>query len=55
MIEGGEDPQFIARRVVISASEDVGLATGDKEALDIAISLYHDIEKHAWMSTLRIP
>lgn len=26
MIEGGEDPQFIARRVVISASEDVGLA-----------------------------
>ena len=26
MIEGGEDPKFIARRLVISASEDVGLA-----------------------------
>ena len=26
MIEGGEDPQFIARRLVISASEDIGLA-----------------------------
>ena len=26
MIEGGEDPQFIARRMVISASEDIGLA-----------------------------
>ena len=26
MIEGGEDPQFIARRLVISAAEDVGLA-----------------------------
>ena len=27
MIEGGEDPQFIARRLVISAAEDIGLAT----------------------------
>ena len=27
MIEGGEDPQFIARRLVISASEDIGRAT----------------------------
>ena len=26
MIEGGEDPQFIARRLVISAAEDIGLA-----------------------------
>ena len=28
MIEGGEDPQFIARRLVISAAEDIGLASG---------------------------
>lgn len=26
MIEAGEDPQFIARRIVISAAEDIGLA-----------------------------
>jgi putative ATPase len=34
MIEAGEDPRFIARRLVISASEDIGLA--DPRALDIA-------------------
>jgi len=36
MIEGGEDPMFIARRLVISAAEDVGLA--DPQALPIATS-----------------
>ena len=36
MIEGGEDPQFIARRVVISASEDVGLANPNALLLSIA-------------------
>ena len=36
MIEAGEDPRFIARRLVISASEDVGLA--DPQALGIAVA-----------------
>jgi putative ATPase len=36
MIEAGEDPRFIARRLVISASEDVGLA--DPQALVIAVA-----------------
>ena len=36
MIEAGEDPRFIARRLIISASEDIGLA--DPEALGIAVS-----------------
>ena len=36
MIEAGEDPRFIARRLVISASEDVGLA--DPQALIIAVA-----------------
>ena len=36
MIDGGEDPQFIARRLIILASEDVGLA--DPSALPLAVS-----------------
>jgi putative ATPase len=36
MIDGGEDPQFIARRLIILASEDIGLA--DPEALTHAVS-----------------
>jgi putative ATPase len=36
MLEGGEDPEFIARRLVILASEDVGLA--DSEGLRIAVA-----------------
>lgn len=36
MIEAGEDPRFIARRLVISASEDIGLA--DPQALTIAVA-----------------
>jgi putative ATPase len=36
MIEAGEDPRFIARRLVISASEDIGLA--DPSALPIAVA-----------------
>ena len=36
MIEAGEDPRFIARRVIISASEDIGLA--DPQALPIAVA-----------------
>lgn len=36
MIEAGEDPRFIARRLIISASEDIGLA--DPQALPIAVA-----------------
>lgn len=36
MIEAGEDPRFIARRVIISAAEDIGMA--DPQALPIAVS-----------------
>ena len=36
MIEAGEDPRFIARRLMISASEDIGLA--DPNALPIAVA-----------------
>jgi putative ATPase len=36
MLEGGEDPSFIARRLVILASEDVGLA--DPQALQVAVA-----------------
>jgi putative ATPase len=36
MIEGGEDPRFIARRLMISAAEDVG--TADPQALQIAVA-----------------
>lgn len=39
MLEGGEDPRFIARRLVILASEDVGLA--DPQALPIAVAAHH--------------
>lgn len=43
MIESGEDPKFIARRLVIFASEDVGLA--DNTMLDLAISTFAAIER----------
>jgi putative ATPase len=36
MLEGGEDPEFIARRLVILASEDIGLA--DSEGLRVAVA-----------------
>jgi len=42
MIEGGEDPLFIARRIVICAAEDVGNA--DPKALEIAVAAYHAVE-----------
>jgi putative ATPase len=42
MIEGGEDPRFIARRMVIFASEDVGMA--DPHALQIAVAAAHAVE-----------
>ena len=36
MLEGGEDPEFIARRLIILASEDIGLA--DSEGLRVAVA-----------------
>lgn len=42
MIEGGEDPKFIARRMVIFASEDIGNA--DPYAITLAISVFHAVE-----------
>jgi putative ATPase len=36
MIEAGEDPRFIARRLIISASEDIGLA--EPRALEVAVA-----------------
>ncbi len=42
MIEGGEDPRFIARRIMISASEDIGLA--DPRALPIAHAAFKAAE-----------
>jgi putative ATPase len=42
MIEGGEDPRFIARRMVVLASEDVGNA--DPRALQVAVAAAHAVE-----------
>ncbi|MET0263908.1 MAG: replication-associated recombination protein A [Rariglobus sp.] len=42
MLAGGEDPRFIARRLVILASEDVGLA--DPFALPLAVAAHHACE-----------
>lgn len=46
MIEGGEDPKFIARRLVISASEDVGLA--NPNALLLANAAFDTVNKIGW-------
>lgn len=42
MLAGGEDPRFIARRLVILASEDVGLA--DPQALPLTVAAHHAVE-----------
>jgi putative ATPase len=42
MIEAGEDPRFIARRVIVHASEDVGMA--DPSALQVAIAAAQAVE-----------
>ncbi len=42
MLEGGEDPKFIARRMMIFASEDIGMA--DSQALIIVSSVFHAVE-----------
>lgn len=46
MIEGGEDPQFIARRLIISAAEDIGLA--NPNALLIANAAFDAVMKIGW-------
>lgn len=46
MIEGGEDPKFIARRLVISAAEDIGLA--NPNALLLANTAFDVIQKIGW-------
>jgi putative ATPase len=42
MVEAGEDPRYIARRMVVHASEDVGLA--DPRALLVAVAAAHAVE-----------
>ena len=42
LLEGGEDPRFIGRRLILSASEDVGLA--DPQALNMAVSCYQAVD-----------
>ena len=42
MLEAGEDPRFIARRIVIFASEDIGMA--DPQALVVAVAAAHALE-----------
>ena len=46
MIEGGEDPKFIARRLVISAAEDIGLA--NPNALLLANAAFDAVNKIGW-------
>ncbi len=42
LLEGGEDPRFICRRLILSASEDVGLA--DPQALTLAVACQQAVE-----------
>jgi putative ATPase len=46
MVEGGEDPTFIARRLVISAAEDIGLA--NPNALLLANACFDTLKKIGW-------
>lgn len=46
MVEGGEDPKFIARRLLISAAEDIGLA--NPNALLLANACFDSIAKIGW-------
>jgi len=46
MVAGGEDPEFIARRLVISASEDIGLA--NPNALLLANACFEALKKIGW-------
>lgn len=46
MVEGGEDPKFIARRLLISAAEDIGLA--NPNALLIANACFQSVQSVGW-------
>ncbi|MDR0371486.1 MAG: replication-associated recombination protein A [Prevotellaceae bacterium] len=46
MVEGGEDPKFIARRLLISAAEDIGLA--NPNALLLANACFDALQKIGW-------
>lgn len=46
MVSGGEDPKFIARRLIISAAEDIGLA--NPNALLLANAAFEAVEKIGW-------
>lgn len=46
MVAGGEDPKFIARRLVISAAEDIGLA--NPNALLLANACFDTLQKIGW-------
>jgi len=46
MVEGGEDPKFIARRLLISASEDIGLA--NPNALLMANNCFQAVQAVGW-------
>ena len=52
MIEAGEDPMFIARRIIVHAAEDVGMA--DPDALNIAVSAARALE-YVGMPEARLP
>jgi putative ATPase len=43
LLEGGEDPRFVCRRLILSAAEDVGLA--DPAALPLAVSCHQAVEQ----------
>jgi len=51
MLEGGEDPRFLARRMVVLASEDIGNA--DPRALVVAVSAAHAVE-HVGLPEVRL-
>jgi putative ATPase len=46
MVAGGEDPKFIARRMLIFASEDIGMA--DPQALSVAVAAFKAAESVGW-------
>lgn len=52
MLEAGEDPRFIARRLIVHAAEDVGLA--DPMALNVAVAAFHALE-FVGMPEARLP
>ena len=52
MIEAGEDMEFVARRIIICAAEDVGMA--DPNALNVAVSAFHAL-RAIGMPEARIP